>query len=73
MRSAIFIAKNIRRIAAVKNLSFSDISAKSGIDKANVSRYLSGQKIPNVNTLIKFADVLEVALDELVTASDDGM
>tara|TARA_Y100000310_G_scaffold120427_1_gene119193 strand:- start:1107 stop:1355 length:249 start_codon:yes stop_codon:yes gene_type:complete len=48
--------KTINRSAAARALE---------INVSNVSRILSGQRVPHVVTLKKFADYLGVTLDEL--------
>ena len=58
------IAKNIKRIRKLKNLSQKQVAMEIGIAQAQYSVIESGKTIPTVPTLEKIAKVLEVDITE---------
>ncbi|SRR6266542_2867438 len=59
------IAKNIKRLRELKNLSQKEICATSGLPQGQYSRIENGKVEPSVSTLEKLANVFEVSIAEL--------
>lgn len=57
--------ENLRTIRESKNFSQKEIAEKIGVAKSTYSLYESGNREPNVETIKKIADVLDVSADEL--------
>lgn len=49
-----------------KKMSQTQLSEKVGVKRETISRYISGEKTPSSDTLIKIADALGVTVDSLV-------
>lgn len=49
-----------------KKMSQTQLSEKVGVKRETISRYISGEKTPSSETLIKIADALGVTVDSLV-------
>ncbi len=58
------IAKNIKRIRKLKNLSQKQIAMEIGIAQAQYSIIESGKTVPTIPTLEKIAKVLEISIIE---------
>lgn len=60
------IGKNIARKCKERKLSQKDLAEQSGLTEAGISRYISGQRLPRLDILLKIADVLHCSLDYLL-------
>lgn len=49
-----------------KKLRLIDIADGIGVSRRTIDYYLSGEKLPDVENLIRLADFFECSLDELV-------
>lgn len=49
-----------------KKMSQTKLSEMVGVKRETISRYVSGEKTPSSDTLIKIADALGVTVDSLV-------
>ena len=58
------MAKNIKRLRENKKLSQDDLSIKSGVIQAQISRIERGLVEPSISTLEKLANALEVSVSE---------
>ena len=58
--------ENYEKILKRKNLRDSDIARAAGVRPETLSGWKSGRYTPRVQTLIKIADCLDVALDTIV-------
>lgn len=58
------IYKNVERIAQEKGCSIFAVSEAAGLDRTTVFKWRD--KSPNVDSLLKVANVLGVSLDELI-------
>lgn len=58
--------ENLKLAREQKGLSQKDVAEKIGVAKSTYSLYESGNREPNVQTIKKIADVLEVSADELL-------
>lgn len=64
------IAKNIKHLREVKNLSQKEICADSGVPQGQYSRIENGKVEPSVSTLDKLAKVFGVSIAEFFNAND---
>jgi transcriptional regulator with XRE-family HTH domain len=64
------IAKNIKRLRDLKNLSQKEICAASGVPQGQYSRIENGKVEPSVSTLEKLAKVFEVSISEFFKSGD---
>lgn len=65
--------KNLNRIKVVlaeKNLQNKWLAGQIGRDQATVSKWVTNTAQPNLETLIKIAQVLRVEIGELVRTND---
>jgi DNA-binding Xre family transcriptional regulator len=68
--------KNLNRIKVVlaeKNLQNKWLAEQIGRDQATVSKWVTNSAQPNLETLIKIAQVLRVDIGELVRTNDSGV
>lgn len=60
------IGENIKKIREEKKMSMSYLADKLKISKSTISRYESGQREPNIETLNKIAKALDVTINDIV-------
>ena len=58
--------ENLRYAREQKGLSQKDVAEKIGVAKSTYSLYESGNREPNVQTIKKISDVLDVSADDLL-------
>ena len=63
--------ENLKIARERKGLSQKDIAAGIGVAKSPYSLYESGNREPNVQTIKKIADLLNVSADELLGIDDE--
>lgn len=61
------IGMNIKKIREEKKISMSYLADKLKISKSTISRYESGKREPNLETLNKIAKALGVSIEELIS------
>ena len=61
-----YFYQNLKLAREQKGLSQKDVSEKIGVAKSTYSLYESGNREPNVQTIKKIANVLDVSADELL-------
>lgn len=64
------IAKNIKRLSELKNLSQKEVCADSTIPQGQYSRIENGKVEPSIFTLEKLATVFEVGIAEFFKSDD---
>lgn len=52
------------------NVSNKDLSQNVGVSSGNISDWKSGRSKPNIDTVIKIADYLDVSVDYLLGRTD---
>ncbi len=62
---------NLKRAREQKGLSQKEVAEGIGVAKSTYSMYESGNREPNVQTIRKIADVLNVSADELLGLDDE--
>ena len=58
------IIRRIEKLLTDKNLTAYQLSIRSGVDRAAISRILNGESGLTVSTLLKLIDGLDVSYDE---------
>ena len=58
--------ERFRAIAFIRGLTQQAIAERLGVSEPTISRYASGNRTPNLETLVALADVLNVRLDTLI-------
>ena len=61
------IAEEICRLRSAAGMSQEELAAKLEVSRQSVSKWETGASIPDVEKLIKMAELFGVTLDELVT------
>lgn len=64
--------KKIRNLREMAGMSQTDLAARLGVKPCTVSRWESGEKVPELTTLLKLADVFGVTLDYLLGRNEPG-
>lgn len=64
------IARNIKRLRGLKNLSQKEICAGSGVPQGQFSRIENGKVEPSVSTLEKLANVFEVDISDFFKTNE---
>ena len=60
------LSQNIRFYRKSMNMNQEQLASKLNDKKSLVSNYENGYSVPDIETLIKLADIFEISLDELV-------
>ncbi|MCI2228447.1 helix-turn-helix domain-containing protein [Polaribacter sp. MSW13] len=55
----------IKELRHDNNMSQMDVGAAIGIDRENIRKYEKGLQEPKLSTILKFAKIFNVTLDEL--------
>jgi len=63
------IGRRIKELRESKNISQVDLAYACDFEKSNMSRIEAGKTCPNIYTLYKIAQYLEINLSELVSLS----
>jgi len=58
--------KKVIKLMELKNMNQKELSKKSGITEASISRYLNGERVPRTDIIINFAKALEVNVEYLL-------
>lgn len=64
-------ADRLSSCMALRGLSPHQLSERSGISAAAISRYLNGLRMPSADSLVCFSKALSVSSDYLLGLSDD--
>jgi transcriptional regulator with XRE-family HTH domain len=59
-------ATQLRKISGQRRMTQKTIASKIGTTEATVSRYMSGERTPGIETIVRLSEVLKVSLDTLV-------
>ena len=65
--SNIQLAANLRRLRNDHNYTQAQIGEKLSISRQAYSNYETGKRIPDIDMLIRIADIYEVTLEQLLT------
>lgn len=65
------IRKNLIRLRKTKKLTQMDLADNIGYSDKTVSKWETGESVPNVETLCKLAEFYEISLDMLVRGTDE--
>jgi len=60
------IGKRLRETRIVKNISQQELANQIGVSKVSVCGYENGNRLPNLNNLLKIANVLDVTPNYLL-------
>ncbi|MCI5497230.1 MAG: helix-turn-helix domain-containing protein [Firmicutes bacterium] len=60
------LSQNIRFYRKSMNMTQEQLASKLNGKKSLVSNYENGYSVPDIEILIKLADIFEISLDELV-------
>lgn len=63
--------ENLKTARERKNMTQKEVADSIGVAKSTYSLYESGQREPNVQTIKKISDVLNVSADELLGLSSE--
>lgn len=70
--SIIQLANNMRRLRTENNYTQEQIGEKLNISRQAYSNYETGKRIPDIDMLIRIADIYEVTLEQLITQTCTG-
>jgi transcriptional regulator with XRE-family HTH domain len=65
-------ASNLRRRAEQLGISHAEIARRTGLSERRYGNYVSGQREPDLRTLVRIASTLDVTVDELIGTDLDG-
>lgn len=60
------IGKNIRKLRMKQQMSQDDIAPRLNICRQTLSNYETGKRLPDLDMLVKLADIFDVSIDALV-------
>ena len=64
------IGKSLKQARENENLSQRKLAQDTGINQQSISRWESGQRLPNILDLIKLANYYKISIDELIGRID---
>ncbi len=65
--------ENLKNARERRGMSQKDVAEEIGVAKSTYSLYESGNREPNVQTIKKIADVLNVSADDLLGLNDESV
>ena len=65
------IGKNIRRLRNSKHMTQDDLAEKLFVSRQTVSNYETGKSNPDIDMLLKIAEVLEADVNVLIFGAPD--
>lgn len=60
------LKQNLKNLRLQAGFTQRELSEKTGIARANIARYETGENIPPLDILVKFADFYDISLDMLI-------
>jgi len=60
------LSKNIRFYRKAENMTQAQLAERLGVGRTTVGEYEAGRNEPDVETLIRIADIFDITLDELL-------
>ena len=67
------IGENVKKYRLLKNLTRKDLANGLEVSESTISRYENGKREPNMDTLKKISEILEVPLNELLVPNKTGI
>lgn len=64
-------AMNLKKLMIEREMTAADISRKTGMTQAALSRYINDKRIPRLNSVIKIAKALNVPIELLLKGVDE--
>lgn len=64
-------AMNLKKLMIEREMTAADISRKTGMTQAALSRYINDKRTPNLNSVIKIAKALNVPIELLLKGVDE--
>ena len=65
------VVYRIREVAAVRGVTFRELSRRSGMASPGISQIMNGQHGTSVDVLLRIADALDVPWSVLIDVTDD--
>jgi len=65
-RAAVELGERLRHARIERSVSQEDLAARAGLGPGTVARIEGGHQSPRVSTLVRLADVLEIAVWKLI-------
>lgn len=62
---------NLKKLMIEREMTAADISRKTGITQAALSRYINDKRNPKINSVIKIAKALNVPIELLMKGVDE--
>lgn len=62
---------NLKKLMIEREMTAADISRKTGITQAALSRYINDKRNPRLNSVIKIAKALNVPIELLLKGVDE--
>lgn len=64
------VAKRISRKLVANNIKKIDLAERTGIPKQTISRYMTGQRKPTYDKIVKIAQALNCTPDDLINIDE---
>ena len=61
------LVENLRRLREEHNYTQLQVSSRLNISRQAYSNYETGKRVPDLDTLIRLADIYQVTLEQLLT------
>ena len=64
-------SENLTELRKINNLSQEDLAEKIGVSRQTLSKYETGESVPDIQKCKMIADVFSVSLDDLISYNKD--
>lgn len=62
---------NLKKLLEIHNMTYKELAENIGVKASSVSMWMNGNSLPRMGTLDKIADLFNVSVESLVTASKE--
>ena len=66
------VGKRIEETMKLKGISRHQLSKRTNLSEASISRYINGERQPKMISLISIAKALDVKVDDLIGENENG-
>ena len=67
------IHQNLRDLRTARNLTQEQVAAQLNVTRQAVSSYESGRTRPDIDTLLRLAEIYQVSLDQILYGQDQAL
>lgn len=64
------LKQNLRLLMKTRKVSRKEVAATLGVSEATIGKYVRGERMPSIESVVKIAEMFDVTVDWLLTGKD---